>query len=113
MQERRMFQRFNIEIPVEFVSLDEKKIEGKGKVVNISAGGGGMVVTTKHLLPGTPLEMKLIIPDGKPPLDANAKVIWLKAMEPTVFLAGVQFDKVDFMGISRALRLHNNPFPKT
>lgn len=107
MQERRMFQRFNIEIPVEIHSLDEKKIEGKGKIINISAGGGGMVVTTEYLLPGTPLEMQLFIPDGKPPLNVNAKVIWLKAMEPTVFLAGVQFDKVDFMGMARALRLHN------
>ncbi len=106
MQERRMFQRFDIEIPVEFRSLDSN-IEGTGKIINISAAGGGMVVTTKYLLPGTPLEIQLLFPDDKPPLNANAKVIWLKAMEPTVFLAGVQFDKVDFMGIARALRLHN------
>lgn len=105
MQERRVFQRFDVEVPVEFHSLDEKKIEGKGKIINISAGGGGMIVTTKYLLPGTSLEMVLIIPDGKDPLTADGKVIWLKAMEPTLFLAGVQFDKVDFMGIARALRL--------
>jgi len=107
MQERRIFQRFNIEIPVEFHSLDDKKIVGKGKIINISAGGGGMIVTTKYLLPDTPLEIQLLFPDGKDPLIANAKVIWLKAIEPTLFLAGVQFDKVDFMGIARALRLHN------
>ncbi len=106
MQERRMFERFNIEIPVKFRSLDSN-IEGSGKIINISAGGGGMIVTTKYLLPGTPLEMQLFIPDDKAPLDANGKVIWLKIMEPTVFLAGVQFDKVDFMGMSRALRLRN------
>lgn len=106
MQERRMFQRFNIEIPVTFRSLDDKKIEGSGKLINISAGGGGMIVTIKYLLPGTPLEMQILIPDDKAPLNANAKVIWLKAMEPTLFLAGVHFDKVDFMGIARALRLH-------
>jgi len=106
MQERRMFQRFNIEIPVKFRSLSNN-IEGSGKLINISAGGGGTIVTIKYLLPGTPLEMQILIPDDKAPLNANAKVIWLKAMEPTLFLAGVQFDKVDFMGIGRALRLHN------
>ena len=106
MQERRMFQRFNIEIPVKFRSLSNN-IEGSGKIINISAGGGGMIVTIKYLLPGTPLEMQILIPDNNAPLNANAKVIWLKAMEPTLFLAGVQFDKVDFMGIARALRLHN------
>jgi len=108
MQERRIFERFDIEVPVTFRSLDNNNnIEGSGKIINISAGGGGMVVTTKYLLPGTPLEIQLLIPDNKPPLNVNAKVIWLKAMEPTLFLAGVQFDKVDFMGVARALRLHN------
>jgi len=106
MQERRMFERFNIEIPVKFRSLNSN-IEGAGKIINISAGGGGMIITTKYLLPGTPLEIQLLIPDGCGPLNANGKVIWLKAIEPTLFLAGVEFDKVDFMGVARALRLHN------
>ncbi len=106
MQERRTFQRFNIRIPVTFHTLDGKNIEGSGRIINVSAAGGGMVVTTEYLLPGTPLEMQLIIPDGKDPLIANGKVIWMKAIEPTLFLAGVQFDKVDFMGIARALRLN-------
>ncbi|MDD4939527.1 MAG: PilZ domain-containing protein [Candidatus Omnitrophica bacterium] len=108
MQERRVFQRFNLEFPVEFYTMDDQKVEGKGKILNISAGGGGMVVTAKYLLPQTSLKIKLFIPDGNPPLEADAKVIWLKAMEPTLFLAGVQFDKVDFMGIARALRLHDS-----
>lgn len=105
MQERRIFHRFNIEIPVTIRSLDNSNIEGSGKILNICAGGGGMVVTTKHLLPGTLLEMKILFPDGKDPLCANGKVIWLKAIEPTLFLAGIEFDKVDFMGLARALRL--------
>ncbi|MDD5156342.1 MAG: PilZ domain-containing protein [Candidatus Omnitrophica bacterium] len=108
MQERRMFQRFYTEFPIEFCTMDDKKIEGKGKILNISAAGGGMIVTAKYLLPHTPLRMTLFIPDGNPPLEAEAKVVWLKAMEPTLFLAGVQFEKVDFMGIARALRLRAN-----
>jgi hypothetical protein len=104
MDDRRVFQRFDIEIAAEFRSL-EGNIEDKGKIVNISASGGGMIITTKYLLPGTRLEVKLLIPDGKAPLVSEAKVIWLKAIEPTLFLAGLQFDKVDFMGVARALRL--------
>lgn len=104
MQEHRMFQRFKVEVPVEFNSSDGK-IQGKGKIINISAGGGGMIVTAKYLLPGTPLEMRMLFPDKANPFVASGKVIWLKAMEPTLFLAGVEFDKVDFMGIARALRL--------
>lgn len=107
MQERRIFQRFNVDIPVNFRTLDDKKIEGNGKIINISAGGGGLIVTTKNLLPGTSLEMSLIIPDNKAPLNASGKIIWLRDMEPALFLVGIQFDKVDFMGIARALRLHS------
>ncbi|MFA5356648.1 MAG: PilZ domain-containing protein [Candidatus Omnitrophota bacterium] len=107
MQERRIFQRFNIEVPIKFHTISlEKNIKGTGKIVNISAGGGGMVVTAKYLLPNTLLEMELLFPDNKDPFIATAKVIWLKAMEPTLFLAGVEFEKVDFMGMARALRLH-------
>ncbi len=105
MQDRRVFERFNVEIPVKFHSLNND-VKGTGKIINVSAGGGGMVVTTKYLLPSTPLEIQLLIPDNKDPLVATGKVIWLKAIEPTLFLAGVEFDKVDFMGIARALRLH-------
>jgi hypothetical protein len=106
MDDRRMFERFHIEIPVKFHSLDNK-IEGAGKIINISAGGGGMVVTTKYLLPSTALEIELDIPDNKNPLVATGKVIWLKAIEPTLFLAGVEFDKIDFMGVARAFRLYS------
>ena len=106
MEERRMFQRFNVEFSVKFLNLNSNR-EGTGKIINISAGGGGMIVTKEHLSPSTPLEMQLCIPDDKDPLHANGKVIWSKMIEPSVYMAGVQFDKVDFMGIARALRIHN------
>ena len=106
MEERRMFARFNVEFPVKFLDLNTNK-EGTGKVINISAGGGGMIATKEDLQPSTPLEMQFFIPDDKDPLRASGKVIWSKLTEPDVYTAGVQFNKVDFMGIARALRLHN------
>lgn len=106
MEERRIFARFNIEFPVKILDLNTNKA-GAGKIINISAGGGGMIVTKEHLSPSTPLEMQFCIPDDKDPLYANGKVIWSELTEPDVYMAGVQFDKVDFMGIARALRIHN------
>ena len=106
MEERRMFERFNVEFPVKFRNLNTNK-EGTGKIINISAGGGVMTVTKEDLQPSAPLEIQLFIPDNKDPLRANGKVIWSKLIEPGVYTAGVQFDKVDFMGIARALRIHN------
>lgn len=106
MEERRMFARFNVEFPVKFLDLNTNRA-GTGKIINISAGGGGMIITAKDLPPFTPLEMQFCIPDNKDPLCANGKVIWSKMIKPDVYMAGIQFDKVDFMGIARALRLRN------
>lgn len=106
MQERRVFERFNVEFPVKFLNLNSNR-EGTGKIINISAGGGGMIVTKEDLQPSTPLEMEFLIPDNKNPLCANGKIIWSKIVKPDAYMAGVQFDKVDFMGIARALRLRN------
>ncbi len=39
-QERRIFERFQVELPVRFSYLEGAK-EETGKIVNISAGGGG------------------------------------------------------------------------
>ncbi len=106
MEERRMFERFNVDFPVKYLDLNTNR-EGTGKIINISAGGGGMIVTKERLSPSTLLEMQLCIPDDKDPLRANGKVIWSKIIKPDVYMAGVQFDKVDFMGVARALRMHN------
>ncbi len=103
MRERRVFERFNVEFPVKFLDLNTNK-EGGGKIINISADGGCLILTAENLSSATPLEIQLFIPDNKDPLSANGKVIWSKMLRPEVFMVGVQFHKVDFMGIARALR---------
>ncbi len=106
MKERRIFERFNVEFPLKFLDLNANR-KGTGKIINISGGGGGIIVTKEHLQPSTPLEMQFFIPDNKDPLCANGKVIWSKTIEPDAYMAGVQFDKVDFMGVARALKMRN------
>jgi hypothetical protein len=105
MQERRIFVRFDVEFPVKFIDQNTKK-EGVGKIINISASGGGMIVTKESLPIETPLEMQFLIPDNKDPLQVNGKVVWSKTLKPEVYMLGIQFDKVDFMGVARALKIH-------
>lgn len=105
MQERRIFERFDIEFPVKFLDQNTNK-EGAGKIINISADGGCLILTAEELQSATPLEIQLFIPDNKDPLSANGKVVWSKMIRPEVFMVGVQFHKVDFMGIARALRAY-------
>ncbi|MDP3732075.1 MAG: PilZ domain-containing protein [Candidatus Omnitrophota bacterium] len=106
MEERRMFERFKVEFKVKFLNLNTNK-EGVGKMVNISAGGGCIVATEKRLQPSMTLKMQFCIADDKDPFYANGKVIWSRMIEPDVYMAGIQFEKVDFMGIARALRIHS------
>ena len=70
MNERRIFERFQVDLPVKFSYLDNAK-EGRGRIVNISAGGGGMIVTEEKLLPATRLDMWLEIPDSREALYAK------------------------------------------
>ncbi|MFH0739233.1 MAG: PilZ domain-containing protein [Candidatus Omnitrophota bacterium] len=103
MQERRIFERFQVELPVKFSYPGGAK-EGMGKIVNISAGGGGMIVTEEKLLPATRLDMQMEIADDKEPLCVKGEVVWTMVAAAQVYKIGIKFDEVDFMGISRVLR---------
>ena len=109
MQERRVFERFEVDFPLRFKDLD-KNTEGVGKIVNISASGGGMFLTAQELQPGTSLELWLLIPDKKEPFHTRGKVVWLNEVESALYRVGVKFDSMDFLGISRALRVNNSHF---
>jgi hypothetical protein len=104
MDERRMFKRFQVDIPVRFLVVEENK-EGMGKIMDISAGGVGLVITFEKMEPATHLEMWLDLPGSKEPFHTTGEVVWLRQIQPAVFRIGVKFDKVDFMGMSKVLRV--------
>lgn len=106
MEEKRTFERFKIDFPVRFLNVSANK-EGRGKIIDISAGGGGMLVTKTVLESGVSLEMWLHIHDNQDPFHARGEVVWCRKVEPGVYRVGVKFDSVDFMSISRVLRAHN------
>lgn len=106
MDDRRVFQRFRVDLPLRFVCQD-KNIEGRGRMIDISAEGGGMIITCEELNPPMHLEMWMDLLDNKEPFHSSAEVVWSNRIEPNLYKAGVKFDKVDFIGISRVLRLRN------
>jgi hypothetical protein len=106
MQDRRMFERFNVNFPVKFLVLDGNK-EGLGRIVDISASGGGLIVTKEQLNPTDSLEIWLQIPDNKEPFHTTGKVVWSTMIEPETYRVGVQFDEMDLMGLSRVIKYKN------
>lgn len=103
MEDRRIFARFAVNFPVRFLNPKENK-EGLAQTKNVSAKGIGLVAN-RELAPHTPLEMWLDIPDKGEPLYTRGEVVWSKMAEPNQYLAGVDLEKADLMGLSRILRV--------
>jgi len=103
MKERRLFQRFKVDFPVKYTDLLNKR-EGSGKMIDISAGGGGMIITQNKVEPSTDLEVHLEIPDNLEPLHVKGKVVWSMQIGADAYRIGIQFEGVDFFGLSRALK---------
>lgn len=99
-----MFERFKVDLPIRFVCKETQK-SGEGKMIDISAGGGGLIVTTEELRPGLHLEIWIDVPDDKDPLYITGVVVWINKLEEKKFRVGVQFEKVDFMSMWRILEL--------
>jgi len=104
MIDRRMFERFKVDLPIRFLCKETNK-EGKGRIIDISAGGGGLILTTEEVGVGMHLEMWIEVPDDKDPLYITGIVVWSTKIEQEVFRVGVQFDKVDFMSMWRILNI--------
>ncbi|MCM8799373.1 MAG: PilZ domain-containing protein [Candidatus Omnitrophica bacterium] len=103
-----MFERFKVDFPVRYFCKELNK-EGKGKLIDISAGGGGLILTLDELSKSFHLEIWVELPDNRDPLYLTGTVIWSKQIESHLFRTGIQFDHFDFMSISRILRIIKSP----
>ncbi|MBU1727241.1 MAG: PilZ domain-containing protein [Candidatus Omnitrophica bacterium] len=102
MEDRRIFARFNVHLPLKFLSQSWNK-EGSATTHDLSAKGIS-IITSEEIAPRTTLEMWLEIPDKGDPLYTRGEVVWSKMVEPNKYFAGVNLEKADLMGLSRVLR---------
>ena len=101
-KDRRLFERIPVERSLRFLAPRSNKA-GLAQTQDISAQGIGLL-TEKELLPRTPLEIWLHIPDKGEPLYTRGRVVWSKMVEPNRYKVGIGLEKVDLMGMSRVLR---------
>lgn len=102
MEDRRIFQRFNIRFPVRLLDLNTGH-EINAETSDISAKGLG-VWSKDALNPNTPLEAWLKIPDKGEPLYTRGNVVWSKPEGNGEYRLGIDLESADLMGISRILR---------
>jgi len=98
----RTFERFNRQIPVRFINLDNGK-EGLARTLDISAKGLGLSAG-QELRPHAALEIWLDISGAAEPLYTRGEVAWSRPEPGGSYRAGVDLEKADLMGISRLLR---------
>lgn len=82
MEERRIFVRIKVNIPLKFLNLRNGK-EGEGETVDISANGIGFI-TKEELAPTTPLKMWLGVANHHEPLYVSADVVWSNTLENNI-----------------------------
>ena len=104
-EDRRIFLRFPASLPLHYININlNLKRKSQAQTCNISANGIGLV-TNEELLPRTPLDIWLNIPDNGQPLNAKAEVVWAKKIKPNRYVIGVSLENVELMGMSRILSL--------
>jgi len=104
MEDRRVFERINIKLPVKFLEPASGR-EGSADTIDISANGLGLIVN-ERLSALTSLEMWLGIPDQHESLYARGEVVWSEPLPGTgEHRVGVRLEKAELMGLARVLWL--------
>lgn len=102
MDDRRIFQRFSIRLPLRFLDVYSGK-EGTGETRDVNAKGVGFR-TVNSVKINTPVEMWLDVPDRGEPLYTRGKVTWSSPEGLGEYKIGVALERADLMGLSRILR---------
>jgi len=102
-KDRRMFERFSVEFPLEYSNFSLIK-KGLAQTVDISANGIGLV-TNRDLPKDILLDIWLNVPDNGEPLYTRGEVVWSSMLEDNKYMVGVKLEKPNFMGFARVLRL--------
>ncbi len=100
--DKRLFERIPVAVSLHGTDL-ASGLEFQGYTHDVSGRGIGLI-SDRELLPGMPLQLVIRAPDGGEPLCVRGKVSWSRITESFQCRAGVVFDDVDLMGMSRILR---------
>jgi len=77
MDDKRRGIRVGIKLKTK-IKTEKYSFEDEVDSVNVS-GGGIMVPITKKLPIGTQVNLEIFLPDGKPPIKTNGKIVWIKS----------------------------------
>ena len=103
MEDRRIFQRFNVRLPATLLDLNSG-VEMPAETSDISAKGIGLVLK-QELKVNTPLEAWLQVPDKGEPYYTRGLAVWSGKDAHEGYRVGMDLERADLMGLSRILRV--------
>ena len=102
MDDRRIFQRFPVKLDLRYLDLSNGK-DGLASTFNISAKGLGLL-TTEELRTHSAVELWVKVSERGEPLYTRGEVVWSSQNLSGDFRSGINLEKAELMGLSRALR---------
>ncbi len=102
MEDRRIFQRMTAKLSVKYLDAQTGR-EGEAETSDISAKGIGLV-SSSELKANARLEIWLKVADRDEPLYTRGEVVWSKPQGANEYRSGINLERADLLGLSRALR---------
>lgn len=102
IREQRLFERFSARFPVKYKYTPAEF--GSDVFLRDASASGAKITTRQRLYLHDSVSLVVQLPDGAPPLELNGRVVWLKAKEASLWEAGCEFYKVNFMKMHRIFK---------
>ena len=99
VKDQRLFERFNARFPVKF--KHSRGDFGTEVFLRDASAQGAKVSSSQRLFLHDSVSLLVKLPDGVNPLALNGMVVWSKSRAPKLWDIGIEFHKVDFMGLHR------------
>ena len=105
LEDRRIYERLTARFPVKI--KDSRNDYGSEFLsCDISAGGLKLLSKEKLFLHDF-LSLLIKLPDGQEPVVLNGQVVWSRAAGPQAWDVGLQFHKINYLGLHRFLKIQS------
>ena len=105
MNERRKYPRYDVSHPVVYrdvLGQSDPTSEGETRTEDVSRGGVSMKIN-RLVEDGSVLNLKIHNTSYKKPVDADARVVWIKKTIDDVTLLGLSFTRIGWIESDKLL----------
>ncbi|MFP4473767.1 MAG: PilZ domain-containing protein [Candidatus Omnitrophota bacterium] len=99
----RLYERFRARFPVKFKHSREDF--GTDVFLRDASAQGARFTTKRRMYLHDSISLEVDLPDGKPPLTLNGRIVWTKSSSPSLWDVGMEFHKINYMQTHRIFEL--------